>query len=156
MRMIFRILLAGASVLTGVGAIAPQLAGAHTTSAQAQAMEDKAVAELKQAGPDKAFAEFNDAKGAYKVGDLYVFVFSMKGVYEASGANPKLVGTNALNLTDVRGKHLVREMIAVAKTRGHGRVDYIWLNRADNRVEHKNSLVQRVGDHIVGVGYYQG
>ena len=80
----------------------------------------------------------------------------MKGVYEASGANPKLVGTNALNWTDVRGKHLVREMIAVAKTRGHGRVDYIWLNRADNRVEHKRSLVQRVGDHIVGVGYYQG
>jgi cytochrome c len=30
------------------------------------------------------------------------------------------------------------------------------LNRADNHVEHKRSLVQRVGDHVVGVGSYAG
>ena len=128
----------------------------HASSLQAQAMLDKAVAEVKVAGPDKAFAEFNESKGAYNTRELYVFAFSMKGVYEASGADPKLVGSNALDLTDVEGKRIVREMIDVTKTKGHGRVDYIWLNRLDNRVEHKRSLVQRVGDHIIGVGYYAG
>ena len=153
MRIFSRFLLASVCVFAPQSAA---FAAGHATSVQAQALEDKAVAELQTAGPDKAFAAFNDANGAYKYNDLYVFVFNMKGDYEASGANPKLVGTNALDMTDAEGKHLVQEMIAVAKRSGHGRVSYIWLNRADNRVEHKVSLVRRVGDHIVGVGYYHG
>ncbi len=148
-----RLLLAGACAISFQSAAH---AADHATSFQAQALLDKAVAEVNAAGPDKAFAEFNDAKGSFKTRELYVFVFSMGGVYEASGANPNLVGTAAPDMTDAEGKPLVREMIAVAKSKGHGRVDYIWLNRSDNRVEHKRSLVQRVGDHIVGVGYYAG
>jgi len=148
-----RILLAGACFVALPSAA---LAAPHATSREAQALLDKAVTEIQTAGPEKAFAEFNDAKGPFKSRELYVFVFSLKGVYEASGGNPKLVGTTAPDLTDVEGKPLVREMISLASAKGKGRVDYVWLNRADNRVEHKRSLVQRVGDHIVGVGYYTG
>jgi len=153
-----RLLIAGACAMSLPVALAPTVAQAapHATIAQTQALLDKAVAELKAEGPGKAFAAFNDANGAYKTRELYVFVFDAKGVYEASGANPRLVGTNAIDMTDAEGKPLVREMIAVAQRKGQGRVDYIWLNRADNRVEHKRSLVQQVGDHIVGVGYYAG
>jgi len=146
-------------MIAGVCALSIQTsahAASHASSREAQALLDKAVAELQVAGPEKALAEFNDPKGPFKARDLYVFVFSIQGIYEASGANPKLVGTPAPDLTDAEGKPLVREMIAVAKAKGKGRVDYVWLNRADNRVEHKRSLVQRVGDHIVGVGYYTG
>ncbi|KUR81333.1 cache domain-containing protein [Novosphingobium sp. Fuku2-ISO-50] len=131
-------------------------AAGHATSQEAQGLLDKAAAELTAAGPDKAFAEFNAGQAPYKAHELYVFVFTMDGVYEASGANPKLVGTHAIDMTDAEGKLLVREMIQIAKTKGQGRVDYVWLNRADNHVEHKRSLVRRVGDHIVGVGYYAG
>jgi cytochrome c len=148
-----RLVLAGACI---VSLQSTAHAAGHATSSQAQALLDKAVAELQVAGPDKAFAEFNDARGAYNTRELYVFVFSMTGVYEATGANPKLVGTDAIDMTNAEGKQLVREMINTAKDKGHGRVDYIWLNRADNRVEHKRSLVQRVGNHVVGVGYYAG
>ncbi|HZU65422.1 MAG TPA: cache domain-containing protein [Novosphingobium sp.] len=148
-----RLMLAGACALTIASAAD---AAGHATSAQSQGLLDKAVAELKAAGPDKAFAEFNQPQGAYTTHELYVFVFSLDGVYEASGANPKLVGTSAIDTKDAEGKPLVREMIDVAKAKGHGRVDYVWLNRGDNRVEHKRSLVQRVGNHIVGVGYYAG
>jgi len=148
-----RIMLAGACILS---LQAPAQAASRATSHDAQALLNKAVTELQVAGPDKALAEFNDPKGSFKQHDLYVFVFSISGVYEASGANPKLVGTPAPDLTDAEGKPLVREMIAVAKAKGKGRVDYVWLNRDHNRVEHKRSLVQRVGDHIVGVGYYIG
>jgi len=148
-----RLLLAGACAISLASAAQ---AGGHATSLQAQALLDKAVSELKVAGPDKALAEFNNAKGGYKTAELYVFVFDTHGTYEAYGADPKLVGTNVLDLKDVEGKLIVREMIAAAKAQGTGRVDYVWLNRADNRVEHKRSLVRRVGDHIIGVGYYAG
>jgi cytochrome c len=148
-----RLLLAGACALSLASSAH---AAGHATSHQAQALLDTAVSELQASGPDKAFAEFDAGKPPYRAGELYVFVFTLNGIYEASGANPKLVGTDAIGMTDAEGKLLVRDMIAIAKTSGHGRVDYVWLNRADNHVEHKRSLVQRVGDHIVGVGYYAG
>jgi len=150
MLKITRVLMAGLAVLWAQSAIAQDKA----TPEQAKALLDKAVAEVQMDGPEKAFAQFNDHNSGYTVGELYVFVFDLKGKYEASGGNPALVGTDASDLHDAEGKYLVREMIALAKSKGHGRVDYVWLNRADNQVEKKRSLVQRVGDHIVGVGYY--
>lgn len=151
MNMIPRILLAGACALS-LGSAAH--AAPHATSSAAQALLDKAVTEMNTVGADKAFAEFDRASGPFNTGELYVFVFGMDGQYEATGANPKLIGTDAIDLADAEGKPIVREMIALAKGPGHGTVTYVWLNRADNRVEPKWSLVQRVGDHIVGVGYY--
>jgi cytochrome c len=127
----------------------------HATPGQAQALLDRAVATVQKDGPDRAFAQFDDPSAGFVVGDLYVFVFDLKGVYHASGANPRLVGSDAYDLTDVEGKPLVREMIARAKSSGHGEVSYVWLDRTDNKVERKHSLVQRVGDYIVGVGYYR-
>lgn len=134
----------------------PAFAGPHASSGDAQKLLDRAVAEMAKVGPAGAFAEFNDAKSAFRDKDLYVFVFSTKGVYEASGGNPRLVGTSAIDMTDAEGKLLVQAMIAAVRDQPQGKVDYVWLNRADNRVEHKVSLVRRVGDHIVGVGYYKG
>jgi cytochrome c len=153
-----RLILAGACAAMPFASTAtPAFAApAHAGSAEAQALLTRAVAELKAVGAAKAFAEFNDPQGSFHTRELYVFVFSMSGRYEASGADPKLVGSDATDMTDAEGKPLVQDMIAQARAKGGGRVDYVWLNRADNRVEHKRSLVQRVGDHIVGVGYYAG
>ncbi|MDE2561537.1 MAG: cache domain-containing protein [Sphingomonadales bacterium] len=151
MTKIPRILLAGAFALA-LGTTAQ--AAPHATSGEARALLDKAVTEINTVGPDKAFAEFDAGKGAYNTGELYVFVLSMKGVYEAYGANPKLVGHDVSAMTDAEGKPIVRDMIALAKGPGHGKINYVWLNRADNRIEHKSSLIKRVGDHVVGVGYY--
>lgn len=121
---------------------------------QARVLLERAVGKLKSDGEEKAFAAFNDPKGGFVARDLYVFVFDMKGRYMASGGNPRLTGSNALDLTDAEGKAIVREMINIANATGKGEVDYMWLNRIDNRVEKKRSFIQRVGDHIVGVGYY--
>jgi len=120
----------------------------------AQLLLDNAVEKMKHDGAKAALAAFNQHSGDFINGELYVFVFSMKGQYMASGANPKLTGQNAYDLHDASGKYLVREMIDIAKKSGAGAVDYVWLNRADNKVENKRSLIQRVGNYIVGVGYY--
>ena len=122
--------------------------------AQAQTLLDRAVAYLEREGPERAFAAFNDKKGGFVARELYVFVFDLNGRYMASGANPALTGTDAISLRDAEGKELVREMINLAQASTEGEVDYVWLNRIENKVEHKRSLVRRVGDYIVGVGYY--
>lgn len=152
MRSFSRLLLAGACAF-GLHAAA-FAAAPHATSAEARTMLQKAVAEMNSAGPKRALAEFNAAKGPFNTGELYVFVFDLKGIYEAYGAHPGLVGSDVSDLTDAEGKPIVREMIEIAKTAGHGQINYVWLNRADNRVEHKMSLIELVGDHVVGVGYY--
>jgi cytochrome c len=150
MNVFSRILLAGVVTMLAGAAQAAE----HATPEQAQALLDKAVAEIQMSGQDKAIQEFNDPKGGFTIGELYVFIFDVQGNYVASGANPKLVGTNAYDLKDAEGKPLVREMIAKGKSAGKGEVDYVWLNRADNHVEKKRSLIRKVGDYIVGVGYY--
>ena len=122
--------------------------------AQAQTLLDRAVSFLEREGPKRAFDAFNDPKGGFVARELYVFVFDMKGRYMASGANPALTGTDAISLRDAEGKELVREMINLAQAADGGEVDYVWLNRVENKVEHKRSLIRRVGDYIVGVGYY--
>jgi cytochrome c len=152
MKTVSRMLLA--SALAFACQAAPAWAAPHATSAQAQAMLEKAVAEVKSAGPDKAFAEFNQPKGAFNTGELYVFVFDLHGVYRAYGAHPALVGADVSDLTDVEGKPIVKDMIEIARTSGHGKINYLWLNRGDNRLEHKMSLIELVGEDVVGVGYY--
>ena len=145
----FRSLLTACLMLWAIPALAQ-----HATPEQAHALLDRAVATVQKDGPEKAFAEFDAPAAGFVAGELYVFVLDLQGVYHASGANPRLVGTNVYDVTDVEGKPLFREMIARAKSSGHGEVDYVWLDRSDNKVERKRSLVQRVGDYVVGVGYY--
>lgn len=122
---------------------------------QAKALLDQAVAQMKRDGAPAALKSFNDTKGAFVQGDLYVFAFDLDGKYLASGANPKLVGTLVKDQTDAAGKPLFADMIQVAKSKGEGEVDYVWLNRQTNKVESKRSFIRRVGDVIVGVGYYR-
>lgn len=150
---IFRMFIAGAVALALPAAVL-DAAPPHATSADAQAMLEKAVAMVRTAGPVQAFAAFNQKKGAFNTGELYVFVFDLEGVYEAYGAHPGLVGGDVSDLTDAEGRPIVRDMIEIARTSGHGKINYVWLNRADNRVERKMSLIELVGDHVVGVGYY--
>ena len=136
-------------------AASPTLAADHGTADQARTLLDRAVVKLTTDGPEKAFAAFNDKGSGFIDRDLYVFAFDMQGKYMASGANPKLSGTDAKDLKDAEGKPLVREMIEIAGKKGTGEVDYVWLNRADNHIEKKHSLIRRVNDYILGVGYYE-
>ena len=131
------------------------MAGQHASAKDAETMLASAVEKLKHDGPDQAFAAFNDQNGSFLAKELYVFVFDINGKYRASGFNPKLTGRDAYDLRDADGKYLVREMIDIAKTTGAGTVNYVWYNPDDQKVERKHSLIRRVGDFIVGVGYYE-
>jgi cytochrome c len=127
----------------------------RSTVEEAQALLDRAVARIHAAGAGPAYQSFNDPDGGFIRGDLYVFAIGINdGKYLAYGATPELSGTDALGLHDAAGKPLVQEMVALAKEKGSGTVDYVWRNPATNAVEPKHSLIRRVGDVLVGVGYY--
>lgn len=133
---------------------APAFAADRATPEQAKSLVADAVAYLKAKGPDEAAKAFQDPKGSFRRGELYVFVFDTDGRYVASGANPKLAGSNAADLTDAEGKPIVQAMISETKDKPNAVIDYVWLNRQTNKVEHKHSYVTRDGRYIVGAGTY--
>ncbi len=130
-------------------------AGAHGTADEAKALADRAAAYLKQAGPDKAFAAFDDKTGQFVDRDLYVFVRSMDGNTVAHGANMAMIGHTNLTLKDADGKLYNKEMIDLAQSKGSGWVDYRWVDPLDKKIEQKSSYVERVGDYVIGVGFYR-
>ncbi|AYH43629.1 cache domain-containing protein [Azoarcus sp. DN11] len=122
----------------------------------AKSMLWRAVHELKVHG-DHAFERFNSLNGGFVQDDLYVFVVGLEDelVY-AHGGSPRQVGRKAGELVDAKGKYFIREMIALARSKGEGDVRYAWRNPANLKVENKHSYVVRVGKYLVGAGAYAG
>jgi cytochrome c len=131
-------------------------ADVHGTADEAKAMVEKAVVLVKQAGAEQAFAAFNDpANKDFHDRDLYIFVRSMDGNTVAHGANKGMIGHTSLELKDADGKLYNKEMIELASTKGSGWVEYRWVNPMDKKIEQKASFIEKVGDYIVGAGFYK-
>lgn len=127
----------------------------RATAEHAKALLDRAVQQVKDEGAEAAFRSFNDPRGGFVYQDEYVFAIGLDdGRYRASGSSPNLVGVDVRNVNDAAGKPLFKEMIELARKQGSGTVDYVWRNPATNAVEQKHTHVQRVGDVLLGVGYY--
>ena len=127
----------------------------RASAEDAKAMLGKAVEFLKKSGPSVAFKVFNDPQGGYVINDEYVFAVGIEdGKYRASGASPSLTGVDVRPLNDAAGKPLFKEMIALAKQKNGGIVDYVWRNPVTNAVEQKHTVIERVGNVLLGVGYY--
>ncbi len=125
------------------------------TAAEAEAMVKKAVAFIKEKGPEKAYDEFTNGK-QFKDRDLYVIVYDLNGKNLAQGANPKLVGKNLIGLKDPDGKPLIQMFVDLAKTKGKGWVEgYKFLNPVTQKIENKAMYLERVGDTLVGCGIYK-
>ncbi len=136
--------------ILGVGYYAPR-----STADDARKLLNAASVEVKKFGMSKAAASFNDTKGSFVHDDLYVFAVNLQsGKFEAHGMNPKWTGTDAIDLHDVEGKPLMKEMLDLAKTQGEGTVDYVWRNPVTNAVEKKRSFIRRENGSLIGVGFY--
>jgi cytochrome c len=147
-----------AVIFVGIFLIAGLLAApvyAAGTAADAKALVEKAVAFYKANGKDKAVAAFNDPKGEFVKGDLYIFMMDGNCNTLAHGANAKLVGKNVAELKDADGKLFMKEMAAMAK-KGGGWVDYKWSNPQTKKIQAKSSYVMPLGDgFFVGCGIYK-
>lgn len=142
-------------LVTVAGFLFYMQAMAAETPANAQALVGKAVAFIKANGKEKALAEFNNPKGAFVSGELYVFVLDKDGVTLANGVNPKIVGKNVMDMKDSTGKYFIRDLFAVAASKGAGWVDYQWPDPVSNKVRAKSTYVEKSADWLVCVGVYK-
>jgi len=123
---------------------------------RAIALVRRGIEHMRSLGPDRAFAEFNDPRGRFVEGDLYLAVLDMNCVLRANGANPAIVGRDDSQLADSDGKRFSAEFVQVARTRGRGWVDYRYVNPKTGKVEPKSTYVEREGDYVVACGIYRG
>ncbi len=148
----FHGLLAAAAI---VALAAPAFAGA--TAEQTKAFVERAVAHIKAAGPQKAFADFSRPDGGFVDGELYMFCYAMDGLNKAHGGNPALVGKNLYNLKDPDGFQVNAEIIKKAQAEGAGWIDFKWPNPLSKKVEAKTAYIIKVdSDTVCGSGYYKG
>ena len=126
------------------------------TQEDAKALAEKAAAFVKANGKDKALAEFNNPKGQFVKGDLYIIAQDFNGVLLANGGNPKLVGQNHMEVKDPNGKLFVREMVKAAKAKS-GWVEYSWTNPVTKKVAPKKTWIIGIegADYYVGCGVFQ-
>jgi signal transduction histidine kinase len=125
------------------------------TKEEAQAMVKKAVALIKEQGPDKAYPAFISKTGGFTDRDLYVVVYRTDGKVLAHGANAKLVGKDMLDAQDVDGKYFVKERVELAKKGAPFWQDYKFVNPTSKKVEPKEMYCEPLGDTAVCAGVYK-
>lgn len=141
--------------ITLAGAASAQDSARRGTADEAVAMVKKASAYLTENGREKAIAAFNDPKGEFIKGDLYVFMFTFDGTALAHGQNAKMVGKNLMDLK-AGEVYPIREFIKIAKSpAGTGWFGYKWPNSITKAMEEKNTYIERNGDVLIGVGTYK-
>src|SRR3989337_3146502 len=131
------------------------------TAFAANATKDECVAKTKESaamvnekGLDAAVAESNKKDGKFVWKDTYVFLMDLEGKMLAHPMSPALIGKNLLDMKDKGepGKLLFKEFIEVAKGKGEGWVDYMWINPGDPTTRKKVTYIYRVPwkDRFVG------
>jgi signal transduction histidine kinase len=157
MKSIASIAMAALLLAFGIAAPAAAQEKSRGTKAEATAMVERAVQHIKKVGREKAFADFNNKKGAFTDRDLYVVVYDLKGRVLSHGSNEKMIGKDVIELRDNDGKYFVRERVEMMSKSptASGWQDYKFMNPVTRQIEPKQMYLQRLDDMIVGCGTYK-
>ena len=121
------------------------------TSAEAQAMLEKAVAAVKANKAD-ALAKFAKGEDGFKDRDLYPFCGGPDGNFTA---HPSLTGKSLKGLMDKAGNPLGEEIYAKATEGAISEVSYMWPRPGTTEPVQKVTFVTKVDDQVCAVGYYK-
>jgi Single Cache domain 2 len=141
-----------AIALLGTAAIAAEPSAANGTAEEARAMLDKAVAALK-ADEAKAIEMFNDAEGAFRDRDLYVFCANAADGIET--AHPTAKGQQLRSIKDVNGVAFGETILDNATEGTVSEIDYSWPRPGSDAPAAKSTYFTKVGDQVCAVGYYK-
>jgi signal transduction histidine kinase/succinate dehydrogenase flavin-adding protein (antitoxin of CptAB toxin-antitoxin module) len=90
-------------------------------------------------------------------GKRYIFMIDTNGNV-LMHINPKIIGTNVINLRDIGGKYFIKEFLGVIENSKEGYVDYYWQkpNSKDNKMYYKISFIKLLDMYnwIIGSGEY--
>lgn len=145
------ITIAAGMLAASITAVAAQQFG---TAAEARAMLDRAVLEMK-ANEAAAIAKFSDKDNKnFRDRDLYVFCFRMNDGITTAHPNPLLVGTDFRNLK-VKDDPLGQRLFDEAKEGTVATVNYKFPKPGTTDPVPKETFVTRIGNQSCGIGYYK-
>jgi signal transduction histidine kinase len=125
-----------------------------STKEELIAFVDSAASFARVFGKDLATSDFMDLDGPFVRGDVYIFAADFNGTSLSLPYQPNAVGTNRLDLQNVEGVYINREMRSIALN-GSGFFDYLWTNPLTNETEPKTSYVTKIDDEWwLGAGIY--
>jgi type II secretory pathway pseudopilin PulG len=143
--------LAAAALLWGAALASAQQFG---TAAEARAMLDRAITELK-ANQAAAIAKFNDKDNKqFRDRDLYVFCFNTSDGKFTAHPNPALMGTDVRALK-MQNDPLGQRLFDQVKEGTVSTVSYSFPKPGTTDPAPKESYITRVGNQGCGVGYYK-
>ena len=132
------------------------LAAANASKDDAQALVKKGISFIKAQGVEKGYAAISDKAGPFIDRNLYLVVYGLDGKCLAHGANPKQIGRDLMDLTDVDGKYFVKERVSLAKTKPAGFwQEYKFTNPVSKKIEPKVMYCEKLGETAVCGGVYQ-
>jgi hypothetical protein len=142
-----------AAILCFAGPGGPVAQSANGTASEAKAMLERAVTSMK-ANKTSALAEFNNAHGAFRDRDLYVFCVDLGGRLTAH-ADRSLIGAPTTEFVDLKGKRFGLEILNAAAEGKIAEIAYTFPKIGTYVSVEKVSFVTKVADQICGVGYYK-
>ena len=137
------------------GAIRTLRIKSNDAAVAATALVRKAGTYLQRNGPERAIAAFNDERGDFVQGDLYIVFYDLRGRCLAHGTNAALRGTDQIDQRDPDGKYVVRERLQLARERTSFWQDYKHRNPVTGEIAEKSHYFERVGEYLVGCGIYK-
>jgi cytochrome c len=151
----FRTLMIGAVSAVALTLSAAAFAqGQFGTAAEAKAMLEKAVAELKT-NEATALTKFNKADGGFRDRDLYVYCFEMGTGKFTAHVNSALMGTDVRTLKEKDGSPLGQKIYDAAKAGTITTISYNFPKPGGSDPVAKEAYITRVGNQGCGVGYYK-
>ena len=133
----------------------PVFGAASAGKDDAVAMVKKGITFIKANGVEKGYAAISDKAGPFIDRDLYLVVYGLDGKCLAHGANPKQIGRDLIDLTDVDGKYFVKERVTLTKSKPTGFwQDYKFTNPVSKKVEPKVMYCEKLGETAVCGGVY--
>jgi signal transduction histidine kinase len=152
---LFRKLMTGALAAIAIAlASAAEAQGQFGSAAEAKALLEKAVAELK-ANEAAALAKFNKGEAGFKDRDLYVFCYDMATGKFTAHVNQSLLGTDVKALKEKDGSPLGEKVFNATKPGAISTVAYNFPKPGTSEPVAKESYVTQVGNQGCGVGYYK-
>lgn len=133
------------------------LAAQDIKPAEAEALVKDAIAFYKANGKEATFKEITKLGGRFHKheGELYVFIYDMDGKVVGHGQGASKVGVNQFNAKDPDGREYIKERLALAKGKGKGWHDYIYMNPKNHKKEPKTSYIEVWDNLIFGAGIYK-
>ncbi len=125
-------------------------------SEEAVAMVRAGVEFIGSQGRDALVAEVNKmGRSRFVDRDLYLSAYSVDGRVAAHGASRRFWNADWTRFRGGDGKLFVADMVAIARARGNGWIDYKWVHPVSKVSMVKTAYFEECGDLVVACGFFR-